>query len=88
MFGFTNLIEAPVLCATTLTDHCYFAMFRFCGSLKKVVCYATDISANDCTVDWLKGVPAEGTFEKAPGMTSWPSGSAGIPTGWTVVDAT
>ena len=88
MFGFTNLIEAPVLCATTLTDHCYFAMFRFCGSLQKVVCYATDISANDCTVDWLKGVPAEGTFEKAPGMTSWPSGSAGIPTGWTVVDAT
>lgn len=88
MFGFTNLIEAPVLCATTLTDHCYFAMFRFCGSLQKVVSYATDISANDCTVDWLKGVPAEGTFEKAPGMTSWPSGSAGIPTGWTVVDAT
>ena len=86
--GCTSLTSAPELPAPVLTDWCYAQMFSNCPSLNFVKCLATDISVNDCTVDWLNGVPAEGTFEKAPGMTSWPSGDSGIPTGWTVVDAT
>lgn len=86
--GCTSLTSAPELPAPVLTDWCYAQMFSNCPSLNFVKCLATDISVNDCTVDWLKSVPAEGTFEKAPGMTSWPSGDSGIPTGWTVVDAT
>ena len=49
---------------------------------------ATDISASDCLKDWLKDVASSGTFTKAASMTSLPSGSSGIPAGWTIVDYT
>ena len=45
----------------------------------------TDISANDCTTDWLSETSSSGTFTKAQG-TSWSSGGNGIPNGWTVVN--
>lgn len=65
-------------------------MFHGCTSLNSVTCLATDISASNCTKDWLKDVASTGTFTKAAGIgvdTSggWTSNSAsGIPTGWTV----
>ena len=45
---------------------------------------ATDISAKDCLTDWLKGVSRTGTFTIANAMTSLPTGSSGIPEGWTI----
>ena len=82
--GCTSLIKAPVLPATTLAKECYASMFSGCTSLNYVKCSATDISAQDCTSDWLKDVSPTGTFIKASTMNDWPTGASGIPTGWTV----
>ena len=59
-------------------------MFYGCTSLRSIKCLATNISASDCTADWLSGVSATGTFTKASSMESWTEGASGIPTGWTV----
>lgn len=90
--GCTSLTTAPELPALTLVDGCYRQMFNNCSNLNSVTCLATDISATDildvvCTKDWLLNVSATGTFTKNPQMSSWTTGSDGIPTGWTVVDA-
>jgi hypothetical protein len=63
-------------------------MFRDCTNLNRIKCLATDISANSCTSNFLSNVAPSGTFIKNPSMSSWPRGWQGIPTNWTVVDAT
>jgi len=83
----TSLTVAPDLPATTLSEGCYGNMFVGCSNLNSVKCLATDISATNCTSNWLSGVAASGTFTKAASMTSWATGVNGIPDGWTVVDA-
>ena len=87
MFYGTALQSAPELPATTLAQYCYSGMFNGCTILGKVKCLATDISASDCTTDWLNGVSATGTFIKASSMTDWTTGTSGIPSGWTTVNA-
>ena len=82
--GCTSLTTAPELSATTLTNNCYKAMFSGCTNLSYVKCLATNISATDCTTNWLNGVSATGTFVKDPGMSSWTAGASGIPSGWTI----
>ena len=80
----TSLVKAPALPATTLADYCYNNMFNGCTSLSSVVCLATDISATDCTVDWLDGVAAEGIFTAADKTVAWKADNTeGIPSGWT-----
>ena len=81
-----SLIKAPVLPATTLSDRCYYAMFEGCSNLKYIKCFATDISASNCTYYWVSGVPSTGTFVKNPDA-NWPTGTSGIPSSWEVVDA-
>ena len=85
-YGCTSLTTAPVLPATTLVQACYSAMFGECSTLNNVTCLATDISAYDSTSDWLYGVSSRGTFTKAAGV-SWSRDEHGIPSGWTVVEA-
>jgi hypothetical protein len=63
-------------------------IFQNCTSLNSITCLATDISATDSTYNWVNGVAANGTFTKAASMSSWTTGVDGIPTGWTVEDAT
>lgn len=82
--GCTNLTTTPDLNASTLAVRCYYQMFSGCTSLNRVKCLATDISAFGCTTSWLYNVPSGGTFTKASSMTSWTTGSSGIPSGWTV----
>ena len=82
-----SLTTAPELPATTLAQSCYNSMFQGCTKLNYIKCLATDISASDCTYDWVDGVSSTGTFVKASSMTSWTTGANGIPTGWTVQDA-
>ena len=82
----SRLTEAPALPATTLAKFCYNHMFSSCRSLKKVIILATDISASYCLYSWLESVSSSGTFIKSPKMTSLPTGSSGIPSGWTIVD--
>jgi len=62
-------------------------MFRGCSNLSSITMLATDISATDCLSDWVNSVAASGTFTKAASMTTLPTGTSGIPSGWTVVDA-
>ncbi len=85
--GCTSLVNAPVLPAATLTSMCYYSMFESCNNLSSITCLATNISAYLCVNDWLKRVSSTGTFTKAASMTSWPSGTSGIPSNWTVQDA-
>ena len=84
--GCTSLTVAPELLATTLASKCYMGMFNGCTSLNNIKCLATDISANNCTYGWLANVAANGTFTKSANMSSWTTGTSGIPSGWTVVN--
>ena len=85
--GCTSLTSAPALPATTLEDDCYSYMFQGCTKLNYIKCLATDISATNCTSNWVKGVASTGTFVKAADMTGWTTGSLGIPEGWTIENA-
>lgn len=85
--GNPNLTAAPDLPAATLVSECYNEMFAYCTKLSSVKCLATDISAYNCTKNWLQTVKSSGTFIKASSMTSWSRDVNGIPSGWTVNDA-
>ena len=85
-YGCTSLTSAPVLPATTLASGCYYGMFLGCSSLSYIKCLATNISATNCTSNWVANVASTGTFIKASSMTSWTTGNNGIPTGWTVIN--
>ncbi len=82
----SGLTSAPALPATTLVDLCYCGMFSGCSNLNSVTCLATDISAENCTFNWLDGVASSGTFTKESSMSSWPRTVSGIPSDWTVVE--
>ena len=87
-YGCTNLQSTPKLSATTLKKSCYSSMFYGCLSLNYVQCLAKDISADNCTNEWLIDVASEGTFIKSSQMNTWQIDSAsGIPAGWTVSNA-
>ena len=79
----TSLTTAPELPATKLVNNCYYYMFNGCSNLNYIKCLAIDISATDCTKDWVDGVFPTGTLVKAAG-TSWSTGTSGIPEGWEV----
>ena len=82
-YGCTSLTAAPELPATTLASGCYSSMFYGCTNLNYIKMLATDISATNCLDSWVRSVAASGTFVKADGVTI-PSGTSGIPEGWTV----
>ena len=79
-----KLTNAPILPATTLAESSYKEMFASCSSLNSITVYADDISAKNCTSNWLNGVASTGTFNNY-GSATYESGSSGIPTGWEVV---
>lgn len=79
--GCTSLTTVPELPATTLADWCYGYMFRYCASLNKVTTYATSWNTSR-TSGWLSGVSSTGDFYNL-GDASIPSGTSGIPEGWT-----
>ena len=82
-YNCNKLVAAPDLPAPTLAAYCYNSMFRGCPKLNSVKCLATDISASDCTKDWLYNAPATGDFY-TPVSTAWLiDNDDGIPSGWT-----
>lgn len=83
-----SLTSAPELPIAVLEANCYANMFAVCSNLQSVTCLATDISAQNCTQNWMNGVSATGTFTKSPDMSSWTTGTSGIPEGWTVENKT
>ena len=80
----SSLTTAPELPATTLEKYCCYNMFRYCSSLNSITVYANDISATNCTSNWLSGVAAKGTFHNL-GTAIYPTGPSGIPSGWTEI---
>ena len=80
----TSLTTAPTLPATTLTQYCCAQMFKYCSSLNYIKCLATNISETGCINNWVSGVAASGTFVKAASMSSWTTGTSGIPANWTI----
>lgn len=86
--GCTSLTSSPIISATTIGEKGMSEMFRGCTNLSNITCLATDISATNCTENWVTNVAASGTFTKAASMSSWTTGANGIPANWTVVDAT
>ena len=84
--GCTSMVSAPELPATTLADFCYAYMFQNCNSLNYIKCSAVDISANDCTLDWVDGVSDNGIFSKPMAATDYVIGTSGIPYNWEIDD--
>lgn len=82
----SKLKRAPVLPAATLSGTCYKGMFQDCTSLNYIKCLATDISASNCTNNWVAGVSATGDFY-APASIVWTQYVSGMPAGWTRHDA-
>lgn len=90
MFRNTIISKAPALIALTLPNNCYEGLFYNCRYLNEITCLATNISARRCLDKWVYDVAlaigSTGTFIKNPSMSSWPSGTSGIPSGWAVQD--
>ena len=84
MFRNTRITSSPVLPSKTLVENCYQQMFYDAKSLNHIDCYATDISASNCTTNWVQSVSNSGTFVKYITMEDWTTGSNGIPTNWIV----
>ncbi len=82
----SSLAQAPELPANTLLPYCYRRMFQGCSSLVEITSFATNISATDCTLNWVQNIASTGIFHKASGMNDWPTGVSGIPSGWTVFE--
>lgn len=83
----SSMTTSPELPAATLNGVTCIEMFDGCSSLNHIKCLATNISATQCTQNWVRGVASTGTFVKHPDMASWTRGNNGIPTNWTVEDA-
>ena len=83
--GCTSLTVAPELPATTLANYCYKSMFDGCTKLNSLTVYANNISATNCTTDWLYGVSSTGTFRNLGSATYTTNSPSGIPSGWTEV---
>ena len=86
-YGCTSLTTAPELPAATLFNFCYYKMFNGCTTLNYIKMLATDISASICLKYWVENVAPTGTFVKHPDANI-PTGTSGIPNGWTVETAT
>ena len=86
----TSLTTAPELSTTVLISdyaYCYQYMFYGCSKLNYIKMLASNIqSGPPFFYNWVYGVSSTGTFVKHPDMVSLPSGTSGIPEGWTVVD--
>ena len=84
-YGCKGLQRAPDLPAGAVTGFCYKEMFAGCSKLSYLKCLADDISADDCTKDWLTGAGTEATDGKTLATTfPFPENSNdGVPAGWT-----
>ena len=80
--GCQSLTKAPELPATTLARFCYWEMFLGCSKLNEVRIAATTTEYN-ALYNWLKDVSATGDFYCDPNATIFPTGTSGIPEGWT-----
>lgn len=76
------ITKAPELPAPAMASTCYGGMFTGCSNLNSVKVGATEWTTGNAT-NWLSNVSQTGTFTKLSG-TAIPTGTNGIPSGWTV----
>jgi len=82
MFGAcSSLTVVPLLPATTLAEDCYNNMFLWCQSLDSVSICITTWNCEH-TEGWLNGVASIGNLYNFGGADI-PTGTSGIPEGWT-----
>ena len=87
MFSYCySMKKAPTLPAAILVYNCYAQMF-YNSKLNYIKMLATDISARYCLDSWVHAVSSSGTFVKNANMNDLPTGTSGIPEGWTVENA-
>lgn len=85
-FSGCTIAEGPDLRnVTSMGSKAFYNTYYNCRSIEKV--YAPSISSWDTTdfYGWLTNAPASGTIYK-PANLSIPSGSSGVPSGWTTQD--
>ena len=87
-YNCSSLTASPILPAATLQGSSYANMFYGCSKLNRITMLATNISATSCLYNWVYNVASTGTFIKNPNMSSLPTGTGGIPSGWTVQNYT
>ena len=80
----TSLTTAPYLPALGHVGYAYNGMFRSCTSLNYIKCM---LSPAGTSSNWVQNVASTGTFVKNPNTTNWTTGTSGIPSGWTVQNA-
>lgn len=81
-YGCSSIVTAPELPAITLATDCYRAIFYRCSSLAEIRTMMTDISAENCLSLWTFNIAASGDFY-CPAELTIPTGTSGIPSGWT-----
>ena len=87
-YNCSGLTRAPEILASGASDYCFSWMFYHCSNLSYIKCLVeTPYTSNGFLHSWVDGVAATGTFIKSPNR-SWTTGTGGIPSGWTVEDAT
>ena len=69
--------------ASTQDQACQF-MFYGCRNLNHISCKIRTISGSNVFKSWVYGVAESGTFIKNPWNNDWPTGTSGIPSGWTI----
>lgn len=83
-YGCTGITRAPELPAQTLTKECYNRMFTNCKELNSIKCLALNITAQDCTGNWIENVASIGTFTSSQNNSIWKAKDiySGIPRSW------
>lgn len=79
--GCTALTKAPTIGGITNNYNCCMSMFGGCSNLKEI--RLTGSFNSSVTAGWVEGVSSTGDFYK-PSNVTVPTGTNGIPTGWTV----
>ena len=84
----SSLTKAPDILATLMSYSGCPYMFYGCTNLKSIKHMVSSYSnSNSQFTSWTYGVSATGTFTKNSACTNWATGTSGIPSGWTIVDA-
>jgi hypothetical protein len=89
----TSLAASTALPSATHTagsnSESYESMFENCTSMRyiKILTDPADPNAAQGTINFTKTITTNGVFVKKVGAT-WPTGANGIPSGWTVLEAT
>ncbi len=85
--GCTSLVTAPNFRNLTSASeiYCFRNCFSNCISLGIIIAPRPSSWSTSYFTDWVKDIPSTGTFYKKKGLEI-PTGTSGIPEGWTVVE--